>query len=62
MSVEICIRARRWPGQVIRIIVIIVIIAAVARWEPGDVLALIAGTGLGCCLLADQPATGMVAP
>lgn len=62
MTVELCVRARRWPGQVIRIIVIIVIVAAAARWEPGEVLPLIAGIGLGCWLLAGQPATGMVTP
>ncbi len=62
MSVDVCIRTRQWPGQVIRIIVIIVVIAAAARWEPGQVLPLIVGTGLGCWLLASQPAPGMVAP
>jgi hypothetical protein len=48
-----------WPGQIIRVIrllVILVIVAAAARWEPGAALPLIAGVGLAGWLLTGIPA------
>ena len=60
MMIDLRIKNRQWPGPAIRIILIIVIIAAVARWQPGEVLPLITGTSLGCWLFAGQPATRMV--
>jgi hypothetical protein len=48
-----------WPGpiiRVIRLVVILVIVAAAARWEPAVALPLIAGAGLGGWLLTGIPA------
>jgi hypothetical protein len=53
---SICLTIPRWPGQIIRVIVIIVIAAAVARLDPAAVIPLVAGIGLGGWALASAPA------
>lgn len=47
----LCITGCRWPGQVIRIIVIVVVAALAVRWAPHAVLPLIVGISLGAWLL-----------
>jgi hypothetical protein len=59
MQTILCIAVWRWPGQIIRILVIIVIAAAVARLDPAAAIPLIAGLGLGGWLLASAPALGV---
>jgi len=59
MQMILCIQVRGWLGQIIRILVIIVIAAAVARLDPAAAIPLIAGVGLGGWLLAGAPALGV---
>jgi hypothetical protein len=63
LLVSVCLRARpRWPGRTIRVLIVILVIAAAGRWEPSEVLPLVLGTGLGGLLLASVPASQAVAP
>jgi hypothetical protein len=56
-----CLLAWRWPGLLVRIIIIVIAAAAAGRWEPSAVLPLAAGTGLGGWLLAAAPGRVAVA-
>jgi len=60
-TMNLCIVAWRWPGQLIRVIIIVVIAAIAARWDPSAALPLIAGVSLGGWLLASVPGTAVVA-
>jgi hypothetical protein len=51
-----CITARRWPGQVFRVVVIVIIAAVAAQREPSAVLPLVTGVALGGWLVAGRPA------
>jgi hypothetical protein len=63
LQVSVCLRARpHWPRQTIRILIVILVIAAAGRWAPAEVLPLILGAGLGALLLASVPAGLAVAP
>ena len=55
MGISMCGTARRWPGQVIRVVIVIVIAAAAGRWWPAAVVPLIAGVVLAAGLLASAP-------
>ena len=45
----------RGCGHGARVIVIVIIVAASARWEPGDAIALIIGAPLGGWAAEGQP-------
>jgi hypothetical protein len=45
-----------WLVQLVRIIVIVVVVAGAARWEPDVALPLIVGVFLGGWLMAGLPA------
>lgn len=49
---SLCIVTRGWPGQLIRVIIIVIAAAASARWDPPAALPLIAGITLGGWILA----------
>jgi hypothetical protein len=50
MTGTICVMWRQ-PGQVVRVIVVIVIAVVVTRWAPSAAVPLIAGVALGGGLL-----------
>lgn len=51
MTTVLCITARHWPRQYVRVIIIIVIAAAVGHWNPAATLPLIGGVALAAAAL-----------
>lgn len=46
LNIGFCIR-RPWPGPWARVVIIVIVLVACARWEPGATIPLAVGIGLG---------------